>query len=58
MAVYYCPVCRKYSDKFRTQQAMEDHLTSLHPMSPEAAALIQNRTGFGQTADVGKVTPQ
>lgn len=54
----YCPVCARYSDKFPSDKARDDHLLSVHPDSDEAKQLVERRRkGFAQSAEVGKVTP-
>lgn len=53
---YYCPVCRKYSDKFPTLNTMEDHLVETHPTSEDALLITERRRkGYGQDT-VGKTT--
>jgi len=53
---FYCPVCRKYSDKYATLKGMEDHLLEAHPDTEEARALTERRRkGYAQDT-VGKTT--
>jgi hypothetical protein len=54
----YCPVCKKYSDKYPTDALMEAHLVAVHPDSDEAKLIIERRRkGYAQTAELGKTTP-
>lgn len=53
---YYCPVCRKYSDKFATLPRMEEHLLEAHPSTEEALLITERRRkGYAQDT-VGKTT--
>lgn len=52
----YCPVCKKYSDKFPTQTVRDDHIVEIHPLSAEALDITQRRQrGYAQGL-VGKTS--
>jgi hypothetical protein len=54
---HYCPVCRKYSDKFPTLPAMEEHLIGMHPTTEEALLITERRRkGYAQDTGIGKTT--
>lgn len=53
----YCPVCRKYSDKYPSLKAMEDHLIEAHPSTDEARDITERRRkGYAQDTGIGKTT--
>ena len=53
---YYCPVCRKYSDKFPSTKARDDHLVEVHPTSEDALLITERRRkGYAQET-VGKTS--
>lgn len=54
---YYCPVDGKYSDKFPSEKARDDHIILVHPDSPEARLLTERRRkGYAQEQTGGKVS--
>ena len=52
----FCPICRRYSDRYATALARDAHLLEAHPSSEEALLVSERRRKQHYGTPTGKAT--